>query len=129
MQPGFEAKLEKYEIDYVVFFEPMLSRYPNILKQQITEYLFKNNNWALVYWDDLSMIFLKNKPEYSELISKYEYKVFNPYTAVFNQKEFEAGIRNFPSTAENEMKRKSAAEPNGYFFNGMREIMNRVTNR
>jgi hypothetical protein len=126
MQPGFQNRLDKYGIDLVIFFEPRLSRFPNIMKQQVTEFLLNNKDWALVYWDDLSMLFAKKIPLHEELISKYEYKVFNPYTAVFNQKLFETNLGNYPMALENEMKRKSAAEPQGYFYLGMSDIVKKV---
>ena len=126
MQPGFEAKLEKYSMDYAVFFEPKLSRYPNIMKQQITEYFFNSPKWALVYWDDLSMLFLKRTQQNSELISGNEYKIINPYTAVFNQKQFESNVKNFPVLADNEMKRKASEEPNGFYYLGINDIVRKV---
>ena len=129
MQAGFQAKMDKYGIDQVIFFEPKLSRYPNILKQQITEYLLNNKNWSLVYWDDLSMLFVKNTPQNLDLISKFEYKVFNPYMAVFNQKQFEANILNSPANLEIEMKRKAVSEPQGYFYSGMNDIVRKVMNK
>lgn len=129
MQSGFEKKLENYGVDYAIFFDPLLIRNPNVLKQSITEYLFKNKDWHLVYWDDISFLFLKNVPQNSELISKYEYKVFNPYTAIFSQKEFEAGLKNFQATAENELRRKADSEPNGYFYQGMNDIVKNVLGR
>lgn len=97
------------------------------MKQQVTEFLLNNKDWALVYWDDLSMLFAKKIPLHEGLISKYEYKVFNPYTAVFNQKLFETNLENYPLALENEMKRKLAAEPQGYFYLGMSDIVRKVT--
>jgi hypothetical protein len=126
MQPGFDKKLEMYGVDYAIFFDPLLIRNPNILKQSVTEYLFKNKDWHLVYWDDLSLLFLKYVPENSEVISKYEYRVFSPYKALFDQREFEADLRNYRSTAEIEIKRKAQSEPNGYFYQGMNDIAVRV---
>ena len=128
MQPGFRDKLDKYGIDIVIFFEPKLSRYPEIMKQQVTEFLLNNKDWALIYWDDLSMLFARNTPQNAELISKFEYKVFNPYTAVFNQKQFEANLGNYPIALDTEMKRKAATEPQGYFYSGMSDIVRKVMN-
>jgi hypothetical protein len=128
MQPGFQAKLDNYGIDLVIFFEPKLSRYPNIMKQQITEFLLNNKQWHLIYWDDLSMLFVKDTQQNSELISKYAYRVFNPYTAFFYQKQFESNISSDPMALESEMKRKSAAEPQGYFYLGMSDIVRKVMN-
>lgn len=126
MQPGFQGKLEKYGFDLVIFFEPKLSRYPNIMKQQVTEFLLNNKDWALIYWDDLSMLLAKRVQRNEELISKYGYKVFNPYNAVFKQKQFETDVLSYPIAMENEMKRKSAEEPQGYFFLGMSDIVRKV---
>lgn len=126
MQPGFQNKLDKYGIDLVIFFEPKLSRYPNIMKQQVTEFLINNKDWALIYWDDLSMLFAKRVQKNEDLITRYDYKVFNPYTAVFKQKQFEADLLNYPIALENEMKRKSAEEPQGYFYLGMGDIVKKV---
>lgn len=126
MKPGFERKLEQYGMDYVVFFEPRLVKFPNAFKQVVTDYLFKNKNWKLVYWDDKSVLFLKDLPKYSEIISKYEYKVFIPYTAIFNKKEFEVKIKNSQETASNEIKRKADTEPQGYFYLGMKDMALKV---
>ena len=122
MNPGFEKKLEHYGIDYAVYFDPKMAKYPNSLKQNIVSYFCKNENWKLVYWDDKSMLFLKNIPKFGDLINKFEYKVFNPYTAVFNRKEFESNLKNNPYAAKNEIKRKTDTEPQGYFFLGMNDI-------
>lgn len=126
MQPGFQGKLDKHGFDLVIFFEPKLSRYPNIMKQQVTEFLLNNKDWALIYWDDLSMLLAKRVQKNEELISKYGYKVFNPYNAVFKQKQFETDVLSYPIAMENEMKRKSEEEPQGYFFLGMSDIVRKV---
>ncbi len=126
MQAGFAQKLDKYRIDYAYIFEPKLIRFPNILKQSVTAYLFSDTNWALVFWDDESMLFLKNVPKNSELISKYGYKVFNPFAALFNRPQFEKDIRDYPEIAKKEIERKAGTEPEGYFFQGMKDIAQRI---
>jgi len=126
MQPGFEAKLEKYGINQVIFFEPMLTRFPNTIKQNITEFLFHNKDWVLVYFDDLSFLFLKRTPENAEVINKYAYTVFNPYTALFNMPQFNSEVKNSPLAAQNEAKRKLVEEPNGYFFSGMNGMLKQI---
>ncbi len=128
MNPGFENKLEKDGVDYVIYFEPKLAKYPNNLKKSITEFLFKNKNWKLLYWDDKSMLFLKDIPKNAELISKYEYRVFNPYNALFNKKEFETAIANLPDIAVKEINRKAASEPRGYFYLGMNDMAQKILN-
>jgi len=126
MQPGFENKLEKYGINQVMFFDPLLTRFPNVIKQNITEFLFRNKEWALVYFDDLSFLFLKRTPENADVINKYSYTVFNPYTALFNMPQFNADVKNSPIAAQNEAKRKLAEEPNGYFFSGMNAMLRQI---
>lgn len=126
MQPGYLQKLDNYGIDYAYLFEPKLVRFPNILKQTITAHFFSDTNWALVYWDDEAVMFLKRIPKYTDLISKYEYKVFNPYTAIFERKKFEESIMSNLSVAQKEMQRKVATEPWGYFFQGMNDIAQNI---
>lgn len=126
MQSGFESKLDKYGINQVIFFEPMLTRFPNTIKQNITEFLFNNKEWSLVYFDDLSFLFLKRTPENAEIIAKYGYTVFNPYTALFNMPLFNSEVKNSPIAAQNEAKRKLAEEPNGYFFSGMNAMLKQI---
>ncbi len=126
MQADFKHKLDIYGIDYAYLFEPKLIRFPNILKQSITAYFLNDSSWALVYWDDVSMLFLKVLPKNSELISKYEYNVFNPFTALFNQPLFEMNVKNSPVIAKKEIERKANTEPEGYFFQGMNDIAQKV---
>ena len=41
-------------------------------------FLFQKRDWALVYWDDLAMVFLKRNPRNALTIQKYEYRYLNP---------------------------------------------------
>jgi hypothetical protein len=129
MRPGFEKKLEDYGVDYAIYLDPDLIRRPNDLKKLVTAYFCRSGDWKLVYWDDKSMLFLKNIPRFSDLINKFEFKVFNPYTALFFPQEFEYNVKNYPETASNEIKRKASTEPNGYLFRGMNDIAVKVMNR
>lgn len=126
MQPGFEKKLEDRNIDYVIFLDPDLIRRPNDLQRLITKYLNTNENWKLVFWDDKSMLFLKNIPKYSEIINKYHYKVINPYTAMFNKNEFETNVKTFPDIAKSELNRKQTTEPEGFLFKGIYQLVNNI---
>ena len=38
----------------------------------------ENRDWALVYWDDISMVYLKRIPQYEKIINRYEYRIFKP---------------------------------------------------
>ncbi|MDH5721468.1 MAG: hypothetical protein OEZ13_12750 [Spirochaetia bacterium] len=41
-------------------------------------HIHENQNWALVYWDEISTIYLKRLPKYAEIIEKNEYTMFKP---------------------------------------------------
>lgn len=129
MQQGFEEKLEKYGINVIQYYEPKLTRYPDLMKNQIASYASQNSKWKLVYWDDMSMLFLKDIPENAELIKKYEYKVLIPFKAVFRQKDFEYDVRNLYEVTQREMQRKENEEPNGYYFSGMKANIRDVLNK
>jgi hypothetical protein len=122
MKPGFDKKLDEYGVDYIIYLDPDLIRRPNDLKSFITSYASRNDNWKLVFWDDKSMLFLRNIPKYADIINKFEYKVFRPYNALFFQKEFEQNLKDNLETAKNEIKRKADTDPNGFMFKAMKDI-------
>ena len=39
---------------------------------------FPRKEWALVYWDDTALVYLRRIPKYRAVISKYEYKMPDP---------------------------------------------------
>lgn len=119
MRPGFEKKLEERGVDYVLYLDPDLIRRPGDLKTIIVNYLSNNSGWKLVFWDDRSLLYVKDIPKFQELISKYQYKVFEPYSALFNMPLFEKRIKDNPDIARNEINRMAAIEPDGYFFRNL----------
>lgn len=126
MQPGFEKKLEQRGVDYVVYLDPDLIRRPKDLNTYVTAYFSKSKEWKIVFWDDKSMLFLKNIPKFADVILKYEYKVLKPYTAIFNNQEFNNLIKQNPQIAKDEIDRKQKTEPNGFLFKGMNEVASKV---
>jgi hypothetical protein len=116
---GFEKKIEKYGFDYVIYLDPDLIRRPNDLQKIVVSYFTRSPDWKLVFWDDKSFLFLKNIPKFADLINKYEYKVLNPYTALFYNKEYENNVKGNPEITKEELKRKAQAEPNGFLFQAM----------
>lgn len=119
MKPGFDKKLDKYGIDYMVFYDPELTLNPKILSKNIAAYFSNNENWKLVYWDDQSMLFLKNVPKFADIINKNNYLVLNPLIALFQPKLFEELIINNAEQTKIEINRKVKSEQNGYFFRTM----------
>ncbi|MFA5099027.1 MAG: hypothetical protein WC461_02310 [Candidatus Paceibacterota bacterium] len=67
---------EKYKINYFI-----LAYRPDDLSKSIFPLILKlvRENWALVYWDDAGLIFLKNSPENMALIKKYGFSYINPF--------------------------------------------------
>ncbi|GFE58402.1 hypothetical protein [Geobacter sp. AOG1] len=58
---NWEDTFKKYNIKWVIFdTDSVFSRF-----------LLHNNNWTLIYSDKVASIFVKNLPEYSNLIEKY----------------------------------------------------------
>ncbi len=41
-------------------------------------FLFQKREWALVYWDDISMVFFKRNESSREAIERHEYRYINP---------------------------------------------------
>ncbi len=126
MVPGFEKKLEDRGVDYVIYLDPDLTRRPNDLKRMITKYLSRNPNWKLVFWDDKSMLFVKNIPKFADVINKYEYRIVHPYNAMFFNVEFDNNVKADPIRAKEELLRKQQTEPNGYIYTTIKEAMNKI---
>jgi len=61
---GFQAALVKYPIN-----APYKSTF---------EVYFPRQKWALVYWDDIGLLFLRRTPEHADIIQEYEYKEIYP---------------------------------------------------
>ena len=71
-QLGFEKLIRKYNIKYAI-----MSYYPDY-----ADYINPNpvfgRELALVYWDDVAMVYLLRTPENLDIIKKYEYKHVRP---------------------------------------------------
>jgi len=75
----------KYGVDYAIErYEPL-----RLLRQEgeppftksILNVMFPPKTWALVYWDDASLVFVKRLPERAILIREHEYRILHPYNA------------------------------------------------
>jgi hypothetical protein len=127
MKQGLENKLAKYGIDYILYLDPDLIRRPNDLKNVIVKYCSINpDEWKLVFWDDKSFLFLKNDPKYSELIDKFEYKVINPFNALFYKQDFDNAVKLNPDRTKEELARKQQTEPNGILYQSIRNSISRL---
>lgn len=66
--------LKKYGIEYCVLSYPTKAD----ITKGLHEYLFRNPDWALVYWDDVALVYLKRSARYADLIGRCGYRLFNP---------------------------------------------------
>lgn len=80
----WEQRLASYGIDYAVsdYIESFWkvgeekSRFPEVL---FFERLFPMKNWALIFWDDTSLVFVRRIPRWASLINAHEYRALKPY--------------------------------------------------
>jgi hypothetical protein len=126
MKPKFEKMLEDRGVDYVIYLDPDLIRRPDDLKGLVTNYFSRSPSWKLVFWDDKSMLFLKNIPKFTDVINKFEYKIIHPYTALFHKQEFENNVKSNPQLAQQELRRKIQAEPEGLLLRSLNQHVSKL---
>jgi len=66
-KPGWEDIIKKYKIQWIFFDND----------SPLSRYLLERNDWKLIFSDKVANIFLKNTPEFANLIEKY--KNVKPY--------------------------------------------------
>jgi hypothetical protein len=119
-RPGFEKKLNDYNIDYVLYLAPDLTRAPQEMQSTIISYLSqKSDEWKLVFWDDKSFLFVRNIPKFKEVIDKNEYKFITPFNIVYQPQSVEKGFLGNKEEFKNELTRHKNLEPNGAFINSV----------
>jgi hypothetical protein len=124
-KPGFENLLDKSGIDYVIYSTPYLTINASEIKHNIIYYLSTNSaNWKLIYWDDISFLFVRNMPKFKSLIKKYEYKYVTPYNFIFNRQFLDDGYKADRPEVINELNRKQSEEPNGILINDISYYLN-----
>lgn len=79
----WKAFFERYGVDYGLVSDPEGKIYfPQAFLPFSLSHIsaiFPREQWALVYWDDVAMVFLKRVEKFEKIISEYEYKVLRPY--------------------------------------------------
>jgi len=80
-----EETFKKYNINYLF----LSFRHP-----ATRGLLYRNKSWSLIYWDDITLVYLKRSEENMDLIDRFSYNYIHPLT----------GNYNFLETAEPEMK-------------------------
>jgi hypothetical protein len=116
--PGYENKIKEYDFDYAICVIPDIASEPQIMKQCIISYFASHNEeWKLVYWNDHSLLFLKNLPKFSQIISANEYKYLSPYNFYFQKALIEKGLKEEKSEVQKEVDRKHNEDPQSIFLN------------
>ncbi|MFH1360543.1 MAG: tetratricopeptide repeat protein [Candidatus Omnitrophota bacterium] len=95
----------KYDIDYTVVYYSLSTN-----KHHLYENLYRDRDWRLVYWDDISLVYVKNVPKFKDLIRKFEYKKVNPIDPTFRGIETD---RDYEELIE-EYKRKTQEDPESF---------------
>ncbi len=74
---GFESLISSYDIALFIL------NYPSEKDRQrdinfIHDFLAESDDWRLLYWDDIALIYIRNEEDYSSLIDTYQFKYVNP---------------------------------------------------
>ncbi len=116
---GFENKLDKYGIDYIMYSLPYLTTSAGDIEKNLIAYLSKSENWKLIYWDDRSFLFVRNNEKFREVISGNEYKYITPSNYIFRRNIITDALKNDKQRVAAELQRKRAEEPAGRLVNDM----------
>jgi hypothetical protein len=116
--PGYEKKINSYNFDYAICTEKDMVPAPQFMQEFIISYFSsKPDEWKLVYWDDRSLLFLKNLSKFRDIINKCEYKYISPYNFIYQKAVIEKGIKENSGEVVGEINRNFEQEPGGYYIN------------
>ena len=123
---GYLDLLRKFNIDYFMITRPTLTMSPDELKTTIISYLSQTpDEWKLIYWDDISELFVKNTDKFKPLIDKYEYKYLKPYNIIYKIDLLNTAFNQDSQVLQNEINRKRAEEPGGIMMNQFAKVFSR----
>ncbi len=87
-RPAWERLLERYRIDAALLrYPPSLEkvlvpgapgRPPSVVERAFSALRFPEESWALVYWDDDALVFVRRAAEYKDVIGRLEYRAIRP---------------------------------------------------
>lgn len=84
-QPGWDAVLERYGITIAML------RYSPGAHARLNDRLFADPRWHLVYWDDISLVYLRESPSTRNVIASVGAMPVNPDRELFS--DIDAGDR------------------------------------
>jgi tetratricopeptide (TPR) repeat protein len=80
LSSGIEKLLKEYDIGYFVL------DYPDQAEARMIQYpLSQNPDWALVYWDDNSLVYVRNDSTYAPVVERLGYRSVNPVSRTVSQ--------------------------------------------
>lgn len=125
IKPGFEMEIDKLNLEGFSFSFPYMTVNPTELSRNIVSYLSKNpDKWKLVYWDDKSLLFLKNNDKFANITKSFEYRHLTPFNYFFNSK---AILKSYDENREEllaELERKLKEEPQSIIANEIKRKLN-----
>jgi hypothetical protein len=116
--PGYEKKIQDYNFDFAICVVPDILPEPQLMGLNVISYFCTHTNeWKLVFWNDRSLLFVRNEPKFADVISKHEYKYISPYNYYYRRSIIDNAIKNDRSEVITELNRKHFEDPNCIFLN------------
>lgn len=78
-------------------FDSVLINYPNLdteMPETEEDATLSSPGWALVYWDDLSLVYLKKGGRYDSVIKEDEYIFVKPANGIYKSRLYDANYRS-----------------------------------
>jgi hypothetical protein len=91
--------------------------------------MFPRTDWALVYWDDAALVFLKRIPRFADAIKRFEYTTVWPYNSDQMKTLLRSGQVNAAAVKADLQRNARARAPgqNSYILQHMENILSEVT--
>jgi hypothetical protein len=116
----YPDKFNYYNFDMGFYFDPLIKDAPSVMKDFIYSHFADfTDEWKLVYWDDRCHLFVKNRSESAEIISKYEYKYVTPYNYMYRKPVIFNGYTNDRANFMKEIDRKKSEQPESVYLNAI----------
>jgi hypothetical protein len=124
--PGYEKKIQGYNFDYSICVVPDIVSEPDLMRKNVISYFCKSREWKLIFWNDRSLLFVRDLPKFSGIISKYEYKYVTPFNFYFQRDILDKALVENKDIVKAEIDRKFAEEPSNIF---LRNILRNYGNK
>jgi hypothetical protein len=89
---------------------------PDLMQKNVISYFCKRPEWKLVFWNDRSLLFVRDLPKFSDIISKYEYRFVTPYNFYFQRSVLDKAVTENKDVVKAEIDRKYSEEPSNFFL-------------